>query len=141
MSQFSGTATSTHAAVAAVTTLFADPAKAVVRTAAVTGEPAPITPRAAYQEALYGRTVLLDVRDAGERAAQGEPPAYLDVITAEPVGLPAIRPLVRRRRVAVLTVDGTVPEPLRTALAELTSNVQVVSGGAAGWRVAGLPRR
>jgi rhodanese-related sulfurtransferase len=113
--------------------------------------PARVSARAAYQEVLFGRAVLVDIRPQGQRQREGEVH-------------PDLAPLVIERNVLKGRLDPRHPSSL--PIAELGLRVILVSqegytsslaadvllrigihrctdiiGGFAAWRSAGLPRR
>lgn len=100
------------------------------------GDSSRLSPRAAYQELLYGRATLLDIRPAPERAARGEIHPELRPVTAANDGLPA----PADGRVIVLCAEGhaslTVVETMRR---QGHAAVTDVEGGFRAWRELGLP--
>lgn len=86
-----------------------------------------VSARLAYQQALYGRAVVLDLRDDATRAREG-------VIGAD---LPVVRHLADAVATGLdLLVIGAASAPLVVAD---TRRSAVVDGGMAAWRAAGLP--
>ena len=76
-----------------------------------------LSPRAAFQAAIYGRASILDLRTGTERRREGELPAYLSVGSGEG----------HRAVIALAGQDG------------LTLGLPAIVGGFAGWRSAGMP--
>lgn len=105
---------------------------------APTADPRAVSARRAYQDALYDRALLLDVRSAHERHRDGRLPADLPVIEVRPgVDLGALALLER-----VYVVGGEAPSIEPADLAGLDRDrpeVLAVDGGFAAWRAAGLP--
>lgn len=117
--------------------------------AASTGGPAPaVSARAAFQDMLHGRAVLLDLRPATDRAAEGEVAAHLGpLVVADPdrpwgvaaAGAARALAAVPDRQVVVL---GRSAEALLDAesLSQLGHRrVAVIRGGFRAWHEAGLP--
>lgn len=111
--------------------------------------PAPITStatrnlsaRAAYQHALYGRAVLVDLRAEDVRRADGDLDPALSPVPVLPREL--ITWLVQRgsdRDIALISDDGAEAAAVASALAEVSlAQLGHVTGGFAAWRDAGLP--
>ncbi|MFV0251810.1 MAG: rhodanese-like domain-containing protein [Beutenbergiaceae bacterium] len=107
----------------------------VLNAASAHPEPGGFSPRAAYQAALYGRVIVVDLRTPAQRSRDGELPARLQPVLVDPLELAAwlhesLAPLI-----VLLDDDGD-----RAArLAAGDRRVGAVRGGFAGWREAGLP--
>lgn len=104
--------------------------------APVPAQTSAVSPRAAYQAAIYARAALVDVRPASLRARQGALPAELG---AAVVGRDELRLWLRESlatRVHVL--DGGAPVAPGD-LATGDARVSAVEGGFPGWLTAGLP--
>jgi rhodanese-related sulfurtransferase len=108
-----------------------------------------VSARAAFQEVLYGRAVLVDIRPAVERAAEGEVAASLAPVVVERdvlegsfdprlgVWLPQFR---SEARVILLCQEGRASSLAVEALARSGARRAAdVVGGFAAWRAAGLP--
>ncbi len=96
--------------------------------------------RAAYQEVLHGRAVLVDIRPAAERAAQGDVAPHLGVLVADPRELSWRFDPGHDRRVLVLCAAGrTSPEAAQVLRGLGVSRATHVAGGLQAWREAGLP--
>jgi len=105
--------------------------------------------RAAYQAALHGRAVIVDIRPAAQRAAEGEVhPALRPVVVERNVlewrldpRSPARLPWVDdQSRVVVLCQEGYASSLAAASLARLgLQHATDVVGGLAAWRAAGLP--
>jgi len=97
--------------------------------------------RAAYQDALYGRAVLVDLRPAPARAADGE--LGLDAFTFDSDhGRPAaaVRRIAESTPVVLISSDGVLAARIAAQLRGLGLTwVNAVDGGFAAWRSAGLP--
>lgn len=108
-----------------------------------------LSPRAAFQEVLWGRATLVDIRPEAQRAQEGSPSASLSPVTIE-------RGLLERRldprsaarlpiaspdlRVIVLCQEGWLSPAAAAALARLgVRHAADVIGGFAAWRSLGLP--
>lgn len=114
-------------------------------------QPAPdrerVSARSAYQDSLYGRALILDLRDDAARARQGRLPAQLALEVRPGVDLAALA----GRAVLYLLIEGatgrdaaeravTVIEPAQLASFDRDRPViKLVDGGADAWREAGLP--
>jgi len=96
---------------------------------------AAVSPRAAYQAALYDRAVIVDLRDDRRRRGDGALPA--DVASAV-VGRHELARWLRESlaaRVLLLDDDGALVPHGSAAGPQMS----VVAGGFDGWRAAGLP--
>ncbi|WP_446665870.1 rhodanese-like domain-containing protein [Flexivirga sp. B27] len=101
-----------------------------------------LSPRAAFQELLWQRGTLLDIRPPALRAADGDAgpgvPAgsmHRAQVTEAPAGVPG-------RRIIVLCHDGSAAPAVAEALASSGARqVAHVVGGFAAWRALGLPVR
>ena len=98
--------------------------------------------RAAYQDALYGRAVLVDLRHRSVRRREG------DVGGVEVVTLDGSHALSRLERLAadapvvLVSSDGTHAARIASHLRSLGYDaVESISGGFAAWRAGGLPLR
>jgi rhodanese-related sulfurtransferase len=108
-----------------------------------------VSARAAYQEALYRRAVLVDIRPAAQRAAEGEIAAQLEPLTVERNVLEwRFDPRHEFRlpqagydtRVLVLCQEGYTSSLAADALVRLgVRRATDVIGGFRAWREAGLP--
>lgn len=108
-----------------------------------------ISARAAYQEVLWGRSVLVDIRPAGQRAAEGEVSASLTPLVVERNVLEwrfdprqtASLPIAGfDLRIVVLCQEGYTSSLAADALQRLgMHHATDVVGGFAAWRDAGLP--
>lgn len=108
-----------------------------------------VSARAAYQAVLHGRAVIVDIRPAAQRRAQGEVHPDLGPVVIERNVLewrldprsPARLPWVEdETRVVVLCQEGYASSLAATSLARLgLRHVTDVEGGLAAWRGAGLP--
>ncbi|HLS15562.1 MAG TPA: rhodanese-like domain-containing protein [Beutenbergiaceae bacterium] len=100
-----------------------------------------ISARAAYQRALYGRAVLVDLRTDDQRRSHGRFGPALTAVTVPPRAL--VTWLVRRNTtgdVIVISQDGTQADDVTEALADVSlAQLTYVPGGVAAWRSAGLP--
>lgn len=96
-----------------------------------------VSARAAFQDALSGRALLLDLRDEANRQAQGRLPAHLALVVRPGVDLAALS----THPVLHLLVDpDSIVEPAQFAAYDRNRPVLlVVDGGFAAWRAAGLP--
>lgn len=101
----------------------------------VTAVPHTVSPRAAYQAALYGRAVIVDLRSARSRERGGELPTELTVAVVDrlELGLWLRESLASR----VLLLDDGARAGRLVATGE--ARLAVVDGGFAGWLSAGLP--
>lgn len=108
-----------------------------------------ISPRAAYQEVLYGRALLVDIRPAAQRAVEGEVAPHLGALVVErnvlewrfdprhDARLPAAGFDVR---VVVLCQEGYTSSLAADSLLRLgVRRATDVVGGFRAWREAGLP--
>ena len=108
-----------------------------------------VSARAAYQEALHGRAVLVDIRPAAQRAAEGEVAAHLQPLVVERNVLEwRFDPRHEARlpvagfgtRVLVLCQEGFTSSLAADALLRLgVHRATDVVGGFRAWREAGLP--
>ena len=108
-----------------------------------------LSARAAYQEVIFGRGVLVDIRPDRQRAEQGEVhPALLPLTVPLSLLAPRLDPRHPAhiaqagldRRVIVLCQEGLVSTPAAEALLRLgIHRATDVVGGFAAWRRAGLP--
>jgi rhodanese-related sulfurtransferase len=108
-----------------------------------------ISARAAYQEVLYGRGVLVDIRPAAQRAVEGEVAKHLVPLVVERNVLEwrfdprheARHPLAGfDTRVIMLCQEGYTSSLAADALLHLgIRRATDVVGGFAAWREAGLP--
>jgi rhodanese-related sulfurtransferase len=105
--------------------------------------------RAAYQQVLYGRAVLVDIRPAAQRAAEGEVAAHLGPLVVErnvlewrfdPRSSAALPEAGYTTRVIVLCQEGYTSSLAADALVRLgVLGATDVVGGFRAWREAGLP--
>ena len=108
-----------------------------------------LSARAAFQELLHGRAVLVDIRPAAQRAAEGEVAAHLGPVVVErnvlewrfdrrsDSRLPFAGP---DTRVVVLCQEGYTSSLAADALLRLgVHRATDVVGGFRAWREAGLP--
>ncbi|GAB3435579.1 hypothetical protein GCM10027517_04880 [Phycicoccus ginsengisoli] len=108
-----------------------------------------VSARAAYQEVLYGRALLVDIRPAAQRAAEGEVAAHLGPLFVERNVLEwrfDPRSAARRpeagfeTRVIVLCQEGYTSSLAADALLRLgIRRATDIVGGFRAWREAGLP--
>lgn len=108
-----------------------------------------VSPRAAYQELLYGRGVLVDIRPAAQRAAHGEVAASLAPLVVErnvlewrfdPRHEARLPQAAFDLRVLVLCQEGYTSSLGAHALQQLgIYRATDVVGGFRAWREAGLP--
>ncbi len=108
-----------------------------------------VSARAAYQEALYGRAVIVDIRPAAQRAAEGEIAGHLAPLIVERNVLEwrfdprheARLPVAGfETRVIVLCQEGFTSSLAADALLRLgIRRATDVVGGFRAWREAGLP--
>ncbi|WP_226343867.1 rhodanese-like domain-containing protein [Agilicoccus flavus] len=107
-------------------------------TAPAVPEAGAVSPRAAYQDALAGRAVLLDVRSDAERATEGALHPALPVRVATTGA--ELADLAGAARVHLVGSADGGPEPATFAGFDPGHpRVTVVRGGFAAWRAAGLP--
>jgi hypothetical protein len=96
---------------------------------------AAVSPRAAYQAALYDRAVIVDLRDERRRRVEGALPAEL---SSAVVGRRELTVWLRESlatRVLLLDDDGALARQGNP----VAPQVAAVAGGFDGWRAAGLP--
>ena len=108
-----------------------------------------LSARAAFQEVLYGRAVLVDIRPAAQRAAEGEVAESLAPLVVERNVLEwRFDPRHEARlpqagfdaRVILLCQEGYTSSLAADALVRLgVARATDVVGGFAAWRSAGLP--
>ena len=108
-----------------------------------------ISVRAAYQEVLYGRALLVDIRPAAQRAAEGEVAAHLAPLVVErnvlewrfdPRHEARLPQAGWETRVLVLCQEGFTSSLAADALLRLGVHRSTdVVGGFKAWRDAGLP--
>jgi rhodanese-related sulfurtransferase len=108
-----------------------------------------ISVRAAYQEVLYGRALLVDIRPAAQRAAEGEVAAHLSPLVVErnvlewrfdPRHEARLPQADWETRVLVLCQEGYTSSLAADALLRLGVHRSTdVVGGFKAWREAGLP--
>jgi rhodanese-related sulfurtransferase len=108
-----------------------------------------VSPRAAYQEALYGRAVLVDISPAAPRAVAGEGAGHLAPLVVERNVLEwRFDPRAESRlpmagfetRVIVLCQEGYTSSLAADSLLRLgVRRATDVVGGFRAWREAGLP--
>ncbi|MFC6704487.1 rhodanese-like domain-containing protein [Flexivirga alba] len=108
-----------------------------------------LSPRAAFQEVLWRRATLVDIRPAAQRTSEGEPAAALGALTIErnvlewrldprsdarlPIAAPGLR-------VIVLCQEGYASSLAADSLVSLgIRHATDVIGGFAAWRSLGLP--
>ena len=110
-----------------------------------------VSARAAYQEVLHGRAVIVDIRPAAQRQAEGEIAGHLAPLVVERNVLewrfdprqPARLPVAGfEARVIVLCQEGYTSSLAADALLRLgVRRATDVVGGFRAWREAGLPTR
>nr|WP_091789607.1 rhodanese-like domain-containing protein [Pedococcus dokdonensis] len=108
-----------------------------------------VSARAAYQEVLHGRAILVDIRPAAQRAAEGEVAGHLGPLVVERNVLEwRFDPRHEARltvasfdaRVLVLCQEGYTSSLAADALLRLgVHRATDVAGGFRAWREAGLP--
>jgi rhodanese-related sulfurtransferase len=108
-----------------------------------------ISARAAYQEVLYGRAVLVDIRPAAQRAREGEVAPHLRPLVVErnvlewrfdPRSDARLPVAGHGMRVIVLCQEGYTSSLAADSLARLgVERATDVVGGFRAWREAGLP--
>lgn len=108
-----------------------------------------VSPRAAYQEALYGRAVLVDIRPAAQRAVEGEVAGHLAPLVVErnvlewrfdPRAESKLPVAGFETRVIVLCQEGYTSSLAADSLLRLgIRRATDVVGGFRAWRDAGLP--
>jgi hypothetical protein len=96
---------------------------------------AALSPRAAYQEALYGRAVVVDLRSARRRARDGDLPAEITSAVVDRLELGRWLRESLASRVLLLDDDGARAGGLAGGS---DPRVTSVDGGFAGWVAAGL---
>lgn len=97
---------------------------------------AAVSPRAAYQAALYGRSVLVDLRAARRRDRDGGLPTEVTAVVVDRLELGVWLRESLASRIVLLDDDGA--RAGRLARGE-DPRVTSVEGGFAGWLAAGLP--
>lgn len=98
-----------------------------------------VSVRSAFQDALYGRALILDLRDDADRDAAGAVPEDLALVVRAGVDLAT---LTGHRALYLLggEHDGSVVEPAQfAAFHRGRPRIQIIDGGFAAWRAAGLP--
>lgn len=100
-----------------------------------------LSARAAYQQALFGRAVIVDLRTANVRAREGEVDPTLKPVLLRPSELPAWLAATAQRvvNVLLLSADGTEAAVTAATLAQAEAATQVVRGGFSAWRQQGMP--
>jgi rhodanese-related sulfurtransferase len=108
-----------------------------------------VSARAAYQEVLYGRAILVDIRPAAQRAQEGEVAAHLAPLVVErnvlewrfdPRHEASLPQAGFETRVIVLCQEGYTSSLAADALVRLgIRRATDIVGGFAAWRSAGLP--
>jgi len=108
-----------------------------------------VSARAAFQELLYGRAVLVDIRPAAQRAAEGELATSLQPLVVErnvlewrldPRHVARLPIADRELRVIVLCQEGYTSSLAADALLRIgIRRATDVVGGFRAWREAGLP--
>jgi rhodanese-related sulfurtransferase len=112
---------------------------------------APVSARAAYQEVLFGRAVLVDIRPQRQREQQGDVHPNLTPVVIERKDLewrldprhPSHLPIADLGlRVILICQEGDTSSLAADVLLQLGIHRSTnVTGGFAAWRSAGLPRR
>ncbi|WP_179503798.1 rhodanese-like domain-containing protein [Nocardioides daedukensis] len=107
------------------------------------------SPRAAFQEALTQRAILVDIRPAAQRVEEGEVHPLLSPLVIErnvlewrldPRSSSRIEQAAYDARVIVLCQEGYTSSLAAAALRQLgVSRATDVIGGYAAWREAGMP--
>lgn len=108
-----------------------------------------VSPRAAYQDVLHGRAVLVDIRPDAQRRAEGEVHPDLHPVVVErnvlewrldPRGAHRLPWVSDRSAVLVLCQEGYASSLAAASLARLgLRRASDVVGGLKAWREAGLP--
>ena len=108
-----------------------------------------ISPRAAFQELVALDAVLVDIRPAAQRAAEGQVASWLPVLVVErnvlewrfdPRSDARLPEASYERRVLVLCQEGYTSSLAADALRSLgVHRATDVVGGFAAWRAAGMP--
>ena len=108
-----------------------------------------VSARAAYQEVLHGRALLVDIRPAAQRLVEGEVAAHLGVLVVErnvlewrfdPRHDARLDVAAFDARVLVLCQEGFTSSLAADALLRLgIQRATDVAGGFRAWREAGLP--
>ena len=98
--------------------------------------------RAAYQDALYGRAVIVDLRPTPARLADGD--LGVDTVLLDPAhpaqGLSQVRRMAEDSAVVLVSTDGVLARRIADHLHSAGLPwVDAVDGGFAAWRAAGLP--
>ena len=97
---------------------------------------AALSPRAAYQAALYGRAVVVDLRSAGRRERDGDLPDEITTAVVDRLELGRWLHESLASRVLLLDHDGARAGRLARGS---DPRVASVEGGFAAWVAAGLP--
>lgn len=97
---------------------------------------AAVSPRAAYQAALYGRAVLVDLRTARRRDRDGDLPAEVASAVVDRLELGVWLRESLASRIFLVDDDGARAGRLAGGS---DARVTSVDGGFAGWLAAGLP--
>lgn len=98
-----------------------------------------VTTRSAFQDALYGRALILDLREDADRDRCGAVPADLALVVRPGVDVAA---LAGQRALYLLVEESDEPvvEPAQfAAFHPGRPRIELVDGGFAAWRAAGLP--
>ncbi len=102
-------------------------------------QPEVISVRAAYQDALHGRGVLLDARPQFQRAQYGTVAAALAPVALDGDDPWLIAAALARPTTPILVLDAE-PEFVDQLRTQVSTPVLTVRGGFAAWSAAGLPR-
>ncbi|UFU04071.1 hypothetical protein LQF12_05635 [Ruania suaedae] len=98
--------------------------------------------RAAYQEALYERSLLVDLREDHERELGGIHPALAAATLPPRELLGHLINTTDLRPVVLISEDGRLAQETAETLAELDlAQVRYAVGGFEAWKQAGLPAR
>lgn len=106
------------------------------RPVAAATQPSSVSPRAAYQAALYGRATVVDLRSPRRRERDGHLPDELPVAVVDRLELGVWLRESLASRVLLVDDDGGRAGRLAAAAGP---RVAAVVGGFTGWRGAGLP--
>lgn len=108
-----------------------------------------LSPRAAFQEALWGRATLVDIRPETQRLAEGSLPKSLTPLAIEhstvegrldPTGHARLPIASTELRVILMCQEGEISASAADALSRLgVHRATDVIGGFAAWRSLGLP--